>query len=173
MDRFIDLFAGIGGFRVALQGKGLKCVYSCEIDKPARDMYKKNFGHFPEGADILDVNAQDIPEHDILCGGFPCQPFSIAGKKGGLTDDRGQLFFEIIRIVKHHKPKVLLLENVRNILSIDGGGVLDMILDTLNKEGYNVRYALLNASDYGIPQARKRVYFTCIRKDLRYILYKT
>lgn len=161
MKTFIDLFCGIGGFRLALEGAGLQCVFSSEIDKHAAKMYEINFNEAPQG-DITQIKADAIPQHDILCGGFPCQSFSLSGNKQGFNDTRGDLFFDIVRIAKHHKPKVLLLENVKNILTIEGGAVLATITQELNAIGYDVNYSLLNASDYGIPQARHRVYFVCL-----------
>jgi DNA (cytosine-5)-methyltransferase 1 len=118
--RFIDLFAGIGGFRIALESFGANCVFSSEWDKHAQKVYAANFGDFPAG-DITQILAEEIPAHDMLCGGFPCQPFSISGKQKGFDDTRGTLFFDIARIIKYHKPKVLFLENVRNFESHDTG----------------------------------------------------
>ena len=163
MKTFVDLFAGIGGFRVALERRGLTCVFTSEIDKYAKDVYRRNFGCEPDG-DIREVEAQDIPKHDILCAGFPCQSFSISGNHTGFRDNRGQLFYEICRIAEYHKPSILLLENVKNILTINKGQVLSIIKTQLDEIGYDVHYSLLNASNYGIPQSRERVYFTCLRK---------
>lgn len=147
--KFIDLFCGIGGFRVALEQRGLQCVFSSEIDKRACEAYKANFGETPHG-DITQIDAHDIPSHDILCAGFPCQPFSTAGKQGGISDPRGQLFHEIIRIADFHKPKLLLLENVKHIQRIDDGGVIREIEEALDKIGYEMHFRTLNASNYGI-----------------------
>lgn len=166
MYSFIDLFCGIGGFRVALERKGMKCVFSSEIDTHASDMYERNFGDRPHG-DITEIPEKDIPKHDILCAGFPCQSFSISGNHGGLKDTRGRLFYEVIRIAKYHKPYILLLENVKNILTIDNGKVIHTIETKLKEIGYSVRYSTLNASHFGIPQARERVYFACVRDDLK------
>ena len=170
MYKFVDLFAGIGGFRVSLQRLGMKCVFSSEIDKSARIAYQRNFNDDDVRGDICEINAREIPTHDVLCAGFPCQSFSIAGKRSGMNDRRGRLFYEILRIVEHHKPLVLLLENVRNILTVDGGEAIKTIKTKLDEAGYSVHYSLLDASDYGIPQNRKRVYFACLRKGsgLRY-----
>ena len=162
---FIDLFCGIGGFRLALERRGLECVFSSDIDKHARSAYASNFGDEPAG-DITKVDAKDIPPHDLIVGGFPCQSFSIAGRRDPLKDDRTQLFYEIVRIAKHHRPKVVLLENVQHILKIQDGYVMDMFVKAWNSIGYNVSHHLLNASDYGIPQTRRRVYFTIIRNDV-------
>lgn len=163
--KFIDLFCGIGGFRVALESLGHECVFSSEIDKHAREAYYRNFNEHPYG-DITKIKNKEIPEHDIICAGFPCQSYSISGNHGGLDDDRGQLIWQVLRIAKYHKPKLLLLENVKNILSIDSGKTIEIIKEKFEKAGYNFNYHLLNASDYGIPQSRQRVYFVLIRKDL-------
>ena len=165
MNTFIDLFAGIGGFRVALEKQGLTCAFSSEIDKEASRVYHTNFQEKPHG-DITAINEKDIPKHDILCAGFPCQSFSISGNHTGFKDDRGQLFYNIVRIAKYHKPPLLLLENVRNILTIHNGDVIRTIKKELEGIGYTVYYSLLNASHYGIPQSRSRVYFACLRKGI-------
>lgn len=165
--KFIDLFSGIGGFRIALESLGFNCVFSSDIDKEARKVYKNNFGEEPEG-DITKIKSSDIPKHDILCAGFPCQPFSISGKQLGFDDIRGTLFYEIARIVEYHQPNYLFLENVANIVEHDNGKTLKTILEILESINYDVYYSILNASDYGVPQSRKRVYFICIKKDLKY-----
>ena len=163
---FIDLFCGIGGFRLALESLGAKCVFSCDKDRQARKTYEANFGEEPEG-DITTIAADSIPDFNILCGGFPCQPFSIAGKQRGFKDTRGTLFFEIVRIVKAKQPEVVFLENVPNLARHDNGNTLRVILDTLDGLGYDVYYQILNAAWYGVPQIRKRIYFVCFRKDLQ------
>ena len=117
---FIDLFAGLGGFRIALESLGAKCVYSSEWDEPVREVYARNFGDIPDG-DITQVDENDIPNHDILCAGFPCQAFSISGKQRGFEDSRGTLFFDVARIVKAKKPKIVFMENVKNFASHDDG----------------------------------------------------
>ncbi|MDR2629108.1 MAG: DNA cytosine methyltransferase [Puniceicoccales bacterium] len=165
MFEFIDLFCGIGGFRVALENKGLNCVFSCDIDLIVQSIYEKNFGDKPDG-DVTSIPTKKIPPHDVLCAGFPCQPFSISGKMDGLTTDNGRLFYEIARIADYHMPKFLLLENVKNILSIDGGNVAKIIENKFESMGYVVHHHILNASFFGIPQARERVYFLIIRKDV-------
>ena len=164
---FIDLFCGIGGFRVALERKGLRCVFSSEIDIHAMGMYKKNFGELPKG-DITEIPAEDIPAHDVLCAGFPCQSFSVAGNKEGFLDTRGELFHEIVRIARHHRPPVLLLENVPGILSLFDGAVMRAVCHELRSIGYKTQYSVLNASLYGFPQTRKRVYFVCLHRDAPY-----
>ena len=163
---FIDLFCGIGGFRLALESLGARCVFSCDKDRQARKTYQANFGEEPEG-DITTIAADSIPDFNILCGGFPCQPFSIAGKQRGFKDTRGTLFFEIARIVKAKQPEVVFLENVPNLARHDNGNTLRVILDTLDGLGYDVHYQILNAAHYGVPQIRKRIYFVCFRKDVQ------
>jgi len=163
--RFIDLFAGIGGFRIALERHGAECVFSSEWDKYAQITYNENFGEIPAG-DITKINEADIPEHDVLCGGFPCQAFSISGKQRGFNDTRGTLFFDIARIAEHHKPKVLFLENVKNLTKHYNGNTLKIILRTIEELGYDVFYDVLVASHYGVPQARERIYIIAFRKDL-------
>ena len=163
---FIDLFCGIGGFRLALESLGARCVFSCDKDRQARKTYQANFGEEPEG-DITTIAADSIHDFNILCGGFPCQPFSIAGKQRGFKDTRGTLFFEIARIAKVKQPEVVFLENVANLARHDNGNTLRVILDTLDGLGYNVHYQVLNVAYYGVPQIRKRIYFVCFRKDLQ------
>ena len=164
MYKFIDLFAGIGGFRVALENLGNECVFSCEINKYTRAVYQENFNDDVH-VDIRKIKVSSIPKHDILCGGFPCQSFSINGHGKGFDDDRGMLFYDMLRIIEYHKPLILLLENVRNIMAVDSGEVFNTIVNSLKNLGYHVHYSLLNSGDYGIPQHRVRVYFVCLRKD--------
>ena len=164
--RFIDLFCGIGGFRLAMESIGGVCVFSSDKSKRARQTYLVNFKEIPAG-DITKVDTASIPPFDVLCAGFPCQPFSMAGKKRGFEDEKGQLFFEIIRIVKHHKPKVLFMENVAHLIKHDSGGTFQVITDTLDSLGYDVHYKVLKASDYGVAQIRRRIYLVCFRKDLK------
>ncbi len=161
---FVDLFAGIGAFRTALESFGAKCVFSCEWDKDAQDTYETNYGDRPAG-DITGIREEDVPSHDILCAGFPCQPFSISGKRLGFADTRGTLFFDVARIVNHHRPMVALLENVKNFASHDGGRTLRTVIDTMGDLGYFVSHDVLNAANYGVPQKRERIYIVCIRKD--------
>jgi len=165
---FIDLFCGIGGFRLALEQRGLQCVFSSEINPRTQEAYEANFGERPHG-DIREIPGEKIPPHDILCGGFPCQSFSVSGKMEGLDSENGKLFYDIVRIAKFHQPKLLLLENVRAITSINGGKVLATIDELFHEMGYKIYRHVLNASFYGIPQARFRVYFVAIRQDLPFI----
>lgn len=162
---FIDLFAGLGGFRLALESLGAKCVYSNEWDIPAQEVYKANFGETPEG-DITKVDEKTIPDHDIICAGFPCQAFSISGKRRGFEDSRGTLFFDVARIVKEKKPKVVFMENVRNFAAHDGGRTIEVVKNTMEELGYSFNYKVLSATDYGVPQKRERVYMVCFRNDL-------
>lgn len=154
--KFIDLFAGIGGFRYSFDKCGCECVFSSEIDECCRNVYQDNYGDYPSG-DITKIKAEDIPDFDILCAGFPCQPFSICGRKLGFEDTRGTLFFEICRIISQKKPKVVLLENVKNLVNHDKGNTLQTIITTLKDFGYNVVYKVLNSKDYGVAQSRERI----------------
>lgn len=163
--KFIDLFAGIGGFHQAMKHFNGECVFASEWDKNASQTYAENYGIEPHG-DITQIEAKDIPAHDMLCGGFPCQAFSISGKQKGFEDTRGTLFFDIARIVEHHRPKVLLLENVRNFEKHDGGKTLQTVVGTLKELGYSVSYEVLNASHYGLPQNRERIFIVGFREDL-------
>lgn len=163
---FIDLFAGLGGFRLALESLGGKCVYSNEWDKDVAKVYLENFGDDPLG-DIIKVNEKELPNFEILCAGFPCQAFSISGKKLGFLDSRGTLFFDVARITKEKKPKVVFMENVKNFATHDGGKTLAVIKATMEELGYNFFYKVLNAADFGIPQKRERIYMVCFRKDLK------
>ena len=165
---FIDLFCGIGGFHLALSSLGAKCLFASDINKEACDVYEKNFKIKPHG-DITQINAEEIPKHDILCAGFPCQPFSISGNQKGFEDEhgRGKLFFDIVRIAKYHKPKILLLENVKNFEKHDGGKTIKRVISELEDIDYSVFYDVLCASDFGIPQQRNRIYIVAFRKDLK------
>lgn len=162
---FIDLFAGLGGFRIALESLGATCVYSSEWDEPVRKVYTENFGDIPDG-DITKVNENNIPEHDILCAGFPCQAFSISGKQRGFEDSRGTLFFDVARIIKVKQPKVVFMENVKNFATHDNGKTLAVVKATMEELGYSFYQKVLNAVDYGVPQKRERIYMVCFRNDL-------
>lgn len=162
---FIDLFAGLGGFRISLESLGAKCVYSNEWDIPAQEVYADNFGDTPEG-DITQVDETTIPDHDILCAGFPCQAFSISGKQRGFEDSRGTLFFDVARIVKAKQPRIVFMENVKNFASHDNGRTLHVVKATMEELGYTFFQKVLNAVDYGVPQKRERIYMVCFRNDL-------
>ena len=162
--KFIDLFAGIGGFRLALESIGMKCIFSSEIDESAKETYFANFGEYPSG-DITKISANKIPEHDILCAGFPCQAFSIAGHRKGFQDTRGTLFFDIERIIKQKKPECIFLENVKGLVSHDKGRTFKIIYKKLKKQGYNIFYKVINSRDYGVPQNRERIYIVGFRNN--------
>ena len=162
---FIDLFAGIGGFRRGLEANGGTCVFSSEIDKFAAQAYEVLYSEKPHG-DITKIDAKDIPDHDVLAGGFPCQAFSVAGKRQGFEDTRGTLFFEIARIAKEKRPKALLLENVKGLVNHDKGRTLDVMIESLNEIGYVVDFDVLNSKYFGVPQNRERIFIIAIRSDL-------
>ena len=165
---FIDLFAGIGGFRLALESIGGECVFSSEIDEHACKMYEENFGDNPY-CDITKLDPSTIPDFDILCAGFPCQSFSICGRQKGFIDEtRGTLFFDIVRILKEKKPKAFILENVKNLTTHDKGKTLTVIIDTLNDLGYSVNYKVLNAKDFGVPQNRERIIIVGSREGIHF-----
>lgn len=157
LQTFYDLFAGIGGFRLGLEHAGFSCIGGCEIDKYAREIYKKNFGVYPETADARQLDPSTIPDFDILAAGFPCQAFSVAGKRMGFTDTRGTLFFEIARIAKQKRPALLFLENVKGLLSNDSGRTFYTIINTLDELGYDVEWQCINGK-YFLPQKRERVF---------------
>lgn len=161
--KFLDLFAGIGGFRLGMESAGHECIGFCEIDKFARASYKAiyNTGREIELHDITTVTDDEIRairEVDIICGGFPCQAFSIAGARRGFEDTRGTLFFEIARFASILKPKYLFLENVKGILNHDKGDTFEVILSALDELGYDVEWQVLNSKDFGVPQNRERVF---------------
>ena len=161
---FIDLFAGIGGIRIPFQELGGVCVFSSEWDRFAQKTYKANFGETPQG-DITKIEASAIPDFDVLLGGFPCQPFSSAGLKKGFADTRGTLFFEIERILKEKRPKAFLLENVKQLQSHDKGRTLTVILNHIDALDYYVKYEILRAGDFGVPQNRERTYIVGFDKN--------
>lgn len=157
MYKTIDLFSGIGGIRLGFEKYGCTNVFSSEWDRYAQQMYEANFGEKPFG-DINDIDPSDIPDHDILLAGFPCQPFSIAGKGLGFEDTRGTLFFNIAEILKTKQPKAFLLENVKRLTTHDSGRTFRIILETLKQLGYTVYFKVLNTLDFGLPQKRERIY---------------
>ncbi len=165
MRTFIDLFCGIGGFHVAAERLGMECVFACDIDAEARRAYAKNFGVVPNG-DITQICEKTVPDHDLLCAGFPCQPFSIIGSSQGFADPRGTLFFDILRIVREKQPKVVLLENVKRLFTINNGEVLTSIKQSLQKAGYTVHHKILNALDFGLPQKRERAIIIAFRDNI-------
>ncbi|HRX63487.1 MAG TPA: DNA cytosine methyltransferase [Candidatus Absconditabacterales bacterium] len=172
MFKFVDFFAGVGGFHLALSRLGGQCVSVCEIDKKAMETYRLNFyehnkelfdsGYFFE--DITKLSGNEIPDHDIFCAGFPCQAFSIAGYRKGFEDDRGNLFFDVARIIEKKKPSVVFLENVKNLVSHDNGNTFKVIKETLVELGYYVHFKVLNSHQYGnVPQNRERIYIVGFR----------
>lgn len=167
--KFIDLFCGLGGFRIAFEKQKMKCVFSSDIDATVKKVYEMNFNDFPSG-DITKIKASEIPNHDVLCAGFPCQPFSLAGKRLGFEDARGTLFFEVARIMKERRPKFAMLENVAGLVSHDSGKTLNTIISVLDDIGYWFDYRVMNACDFGVPQNRERWYGIAIRKDYKQIM---
>lgn len=156
----IELFAGVGGFRIGLERAGHSVVWANEWDRYACDVYDYNFKHEDkiDRRDITTIPAGDIPAHDIIVGGFPCQAFSVAGKRRGFDETRGTLFFDIMRIAHYHRTPYLLLENVKGLLSHDAGRTFEVILETLDELGYDVQWQVLNSKNFGVPQNRERVY---------------
>ncbi len=165
MFKFIDLFSGIGGFHQGASWAGGECVLASDIYEIANKTYKENYGIEPRG-DIYEIQGSDIPDFDLLCAGFPCQAFSQVGQRKGFEDERGILIFQVIRILREKKPKAFILENVKGLLSIQGGKIYNLIVEKLNDVGYNVYTKVLEAKDYGTPQLRKRLFFVGIRKDI-------
>ena len=171
--RYIDLFCGIGGFRQAMEnlarerGGASQCVFSSDIDEDCQASYAANFGHTPLG-DIQQVDERDVPKHDLLLAGFPCQPFSIMGQKRGFEDARGTLFFDIARILKAQQPKAFVLENVRLLVNHNKGHTLRRILETIRELGYECEYRVLNALDFGLPQKRERVFIVGYRAGIQF-----
>jgi DNA (cytosine-5)-methyltransferase 1 len=163
---FIDLFSGIGGFHSGLEPLGGDCLMASDILPVACDTYFNNYGIKPKG-DITKISLKEIPKHDLLCAGFPCQSFSNVGQKGGFDDPRGEMIFEIFRILKCKKPKAFILENVKGLVSHDGGKTLSFIIGTLDSLGYNVKYKVLEAKDFGLPQIRKRLFIVGIKKTIK------
>lgn len=164
--KFIDLFAGIGGFHLALEAVGGKCVFASEADKFARQTYRANFGDIEINEDVRELDPKSLPDFDVLCAGFPYQPFSDIGRRLGFEDMRGALFYEIIRITNAKRPKVLLLENVKNFVHHDKGRTLRVALEALVELGYKAAYKVLNARDFGLPQNRNRVFIVAWRPEI-------
>ena len=155
--KFFDLFAGIGGFRLGMEKNGHECIGSCEIDRYARQIYAKNFGHEPKYRDAKELETDELPDFQCLCAGFPCQSFSLAGRRGGFEDTRGTLFFEIIRIARDKQPSLLFLENVKGLLSHNEGKTYRTIVQALDEVGYDCEWMLIN-SKYFVPQNRERIF---------------
>ena len=158
--KYLSLFSGIGGFELGLLKANIdfECVGCSEIDKYAKSIYEFQFPDHYNFGDATKIDTEDLPDFDLLVGGFPCQAFSVAGKQGGFDDARGTLFFEIARILKDKKPKYFLLENVKGLLSHDKGNTFQVIMTELINLGYNVRWDVLNSKDFDVPQNRERIY---------------
>lgn len=165
--RFIDLFAGIGGIRIPFDKLNGQCVFSSEIDPFCQKAYEANFGEKPYG-DITKINPHEIPDHDILLGGFPCQAFSIIGQQKGFSDTRGTLFFNIEQILREKRPRAFLLENVKQLYTHDGGRTFEVILNQLKCLNYNVFSTILNSLDFGVPQKRERTYIVGFLDDVNF-----
>ena len=163
---FIDLFSGIGGFHTALTALGGNCLMACDILPVACETYFKNHGIVPLG-DITKIKSSDIPKHDLLCAGFPCQSFSNIGQKGGLNDPRGEMIYEIFRIIEAKKPKAFILENVKGLVAHNRGQTLEYIITMLESFGYNIKYDVLEAKDYGLPQIRKRLFIVGVQNKIK------
>lgn len=166
MLKMIDLFAGIGGIRIAFEQNGVKCVASSEIDECAKATYIRNFKEEPLG-DIRKINPDNLPEYDIIAAGFPCQPFSLGGLRRGFEDARGTMFFEVARLIKYNRPKAVFLENVEGIVNHDGRKTITTIENILSELGYNCDWRIMNACEYGVPQNRKRWYCVGFRRDMK------
>lgn len=158
--KFVELFAGIGGFRLGLEKAGHQCVWANEILEKPRRIYERNFGHQPDARDIRTVQPNDIPDAELLCGGFPCATFSVAGKRSGFSteDTRGTLFFEICRILRDKRIPYVFLENVKGLLNHDGGRTFAVIISSLDELGYDVQWEVVNSQNFGVPQHRERVF---------------
>jgi DNA (cytosine-5)-methyltransferase 1 len=161
---FVDMFCGIGGFHEAGRQLGMECVFACDIDADCRAAYKANYGLQPE-SDICSLDAKSIKNHDVLCAGFPCQPFSIIGNGAGFGDARGTLFFELAKIIEAKSPAAFVLENVRQLASHNGGKTLSRILQILRGLGYSVDFRILNALNFGVPQKRERILIVGFKGD--------
>lgn len=164
--KFIDLFCGIGSFHYSFKKNGWKCVMACDITQAARNTYNENYKLMPL-KDICEIEPKNVENYDILCAGFPCQPFSQAGKHLGFDDERGTMFAQVMKFVKYHKPKVIVLENVQGLLNHDSGKTFKKIQEDIKNADYKITYKVIKCSDYGIPQMRKRLLIVGIRKDIK------
>ena len=165
--KFVDFCAGIGAGRLGLQNLGLSCVGFSEIDKYAERTYREFFGQEEKNhGDLMKINANDLPDFDLMIAGFPCQSFSVIGQRKGMNDHRGQIIYGLIKIMNAKNLPYFILENVKGLVNHDGGNTLKVILEELDKAGYKVYHRVLNSLDYGVPQMRERIYFVGIRKDL-------
>jgi DNA (cytosine-5)-methyltransferase 1 len=166
--KFIDLFCGIGSFHYSFKKFNWECIMSCDIDNAVKETYKENYGIVPLG-DITEIEPKTIPNYDILCAGFPCQPFSQCGKHKGFDDKRGTLFFNIMKFVEYHKPKIIILENVQGLLNHDGGKTFERIQSDIENANYTIRHKVIKCSDYGLPQMRKRLIIVGVRKNIDFV----
>lgn len=164
---FIDICAGIGGFRLPLEKLGGNCIYSSDINFDSEKTYKANHGEGYNNHDLFEIEEKEFPYADVLCAGFPCQPFSIAGKRRGFEDARGTVIFKLTSLIRSSKPKIVFLENVTNLIRIQGGKIFKRIARELEEVGYSVHYDVLDSADFGVPQARKRVYIVAVRDDIQ------
>lgn len=166
----ISFFAGVGGIDLAFENEGVKCIWANEIDKYAAETYSENFGNKIVVEDIRNIEPKSVPDADILLAGFPCQAFSVAGYRKGFNDERGNLFFDLMRIIEEKSPSILFLENVKNLVGHDKGKTFRIILEALELNGYHVKYKVLNSCDYGdVPQNRERIYIVAFKdKDMYY-----
>lgn len=166
--RYIELCAGVGGFRLGIESSAFEtiCVYKNEVDDFCERTYEKNFNEKFDEKDIFDIKSEDIPEFDLLCAGFPCQPFSLAGNQDGFIDARGKIYFKISEIIKDRKPKVVFLENVSNLVKHDKGNTFKYIINDLQNMGYNVYHEIIDSSEFGLPQSRPRVYIVAFNNDI-------
>lgn len=164
--KFIDLFAGVGGMRLGFEAAGGQCVFTSEWDKDCQKTYEANFGDKPDG-DITKIDERQLPDFDVLLAGFPCQPFSSIGQRQGFKHEtQGTLFYDVLRIIQHKAPKAFLLENVVGLLTHDKGNTFKVIVKSLKKEGYDLHYKVLDSSEYGVPQVRKRIYIVGFKESL-------
>ena len=163
--KFVDLFCGMGSFHYSFKKLGMDCVMACDTNDTVKNTYSENYGVTPLD-DVTLIEPSSVSSYDILCAGFPCQPFSQCGYRKGFDDTRGTLFFNIMKFVTFHKPKFIVLENVQGILSHDGGKTFDKIKTELESADYSLEHKVLKCSDYGIPQMRKRLFIIGIRNDI-------
>ena len=162
--KFIDLFCGIGSFHYSFKKLNWKCVMACDIDKAVKETYKENYDLLPLD-DVTEIEPVNITSYDILCAGFPCQPFSQCGKHKGFDDKRGTMFFHIMKFVEYHKPTILILENVQGLLNHDKGKTFDRMKGDIEAANYTITYKVIKCSDYGLPQMRKRLFIIGVRND--------
>lgn len=168
--KYVDLFCGIGSFHYSFNKLNWECIMSCDIDKTVRDTYKENYGMMPLN-DITEIEPSNVSNYDILCAGFPCQPFSQCGQRKGFDDKRGTLFYNIMKFVVYHKPKIIILENVQGLINHDNGNTFKTMREDIEKENYKVRYKVLKCNEYGIPQMRRRLFIIAIRNEDEIIKY--